>query len=611
MVAAGSKAAPTGAPGLHFRLLGPVEASRNGHKLELGARKPRALIALLLLNANRIVPTERLIDGLWGDSPPETARSALQVYVATLRKALGPDGTLLRTEPPGYVLDVGEGALDVERFDTLCAQARAAPDAAHKAALLHEALAMWRDPTLGELQGEPFAAAAVARLEELRLGAIEDRLDADLALGRHRRVVAELETLVAEHPYRERLRAQLMVALYRSGRQSEALDAYQKARRTFLDDLGLEPGHDLRELQARILQQDFRLAPGNGAPPEVAAPERHPVRDRGPSHRLTVAFVLVLALAVVAAAAIAATFLRDDAAPIIAAPNSLAIIDPKTDRVVTSVPVGIRPGPVAVGAGSIWVGNLDDRTLTRIDVRKQQPVANISLGDRTPTGLAVGAGAVWVAHGRLGQLSRVDPEFRRVTWTTEIAARTLKAQQGAVAIGDGSIWAAYGDSTLAQIVPSTRRLRRARVAGAAPAAVAVGGGSVWVANADDATVDRFNGSTFEQGPVQTISVGSRPSALAFDGTVWVANAGDGTVTRIDPRTQATTTIRVGKEPVAVASGAGAVWVANAGDGTISRLDPSSDAVVRTIPVGAVPAGVAVAGGYVWVAAQQRNRRAYR
>src|SRR5262245_32878942 len=212
--------------------------------------------------------TERLIDDLWGDSPPSTARATLQVYVAGLRKALGNGGASLLTRSPGYVLELAPGALDLDRFTQIRAAAREASDAERRAALLHEALLLWRDAPLPELRTEPFSAAAVAHLDELRLTTLEERIDADLALGRDAALVTELESLVAEHPYRERLRAQLMLALYRSGRQAEALDAYQAGRRVLQDDLGLEPGKELRDLEAAILRQDEALSPAPLAPAE-------------------------------------------------------------------------------------------------------------------------------------------------------------------------------------------------------------------------------------------------------------------------------------------------------------------------------------------------------
>ena len=236
---------------LHFRLLGPLEVERGGITLELGPRKQRAVLALLLLEANRVVPTERLIDELWGDTPPETARSALQVYVAGLRKALGDDGASLRTQSPGYVLDLEPGALDAHAFTALRAEARDA-EPARAADALHEALALWRGAPLAELDGAPFGTAARAQLEEQRLGALEERIDADLALGRHADLIHELDALVVEHPYRERFRAQQMLALYRSGRQADALAAYRSARETFVEGLGIDPGADLKALERQV-----------------------------------------------------------------------------------------------------------------------------------------------------------------------------------------------------------------------------------------------------------------------------------------------------------------------------------------------------------------------
>ena len=207
-----AEAAVTATPGLQFRILGPLEVWRDGVVVDLGPRKQRAVLALLLLNANRVVPTERLIDELWGDTPPETARSALQVYIAGLRKALGGEGSALLTRAPGYVLNVEPGALDLDRFTALRAEAQAAGDEERRSELLREALELWRDTPLADLSTEPFAATAIARLEELLLDVLEQQIDADLALGRNAALIPELEVLVAEHPYRERLRAQLMLA---------------------------------------------------------------------------------------------------------------------------------------------------------------------------------------------------------------------------------------------------------------------------------------------------------------------------------------------------------------------------------------------------------------
>jgi YVTN family beta-propeller protein len=272
---------------------------------------------------------------------------------------------------------------------------------------------------------------------------------------------------------------------------------------------------------------------------------------------------------------------------------------------VQAIPVGIRPGPVAAGRGSVWVGNLLDRNLTRVDIERRAPERAVSLDNRTPTALAVDAAAVWVHHGALGELSRVDPQFGQVVRTTGVTLRPASSASGGVATGFGHVWAVYGDSTLARIEPATVRRSGSTLAGAIPSAVVAGAGAVWVANSGDATVQRFDPVTFEEGPIRApISVGRRPAALAFGaGALWVANRGDDSVTRIDPATSATFTIPVGDEPAAIAVGAGAVWVANAGDRTVSRIDPAANEEVETIEVRNPPAGITVAGGLVWVSVQ--------
>jgi DNA-binding SARP family transcriptional activator len=242
--------------GLEYRVLGPLDVVEHGRPLALGGAKQRALLGALLLDANRVVSGDRLIDALWAETPPAQARKALQVYVSQLRKTLGQDA--VETKAPGYLLHVEPGQLDLHRFQSLLAEARRAePELASR--LLGEALSLWRGPPFADIAFEPFAQAEVAHLEELRLDALEARIEADLALGRHSELVGELEALVVEHPLRERTRAQLMLALYRSGRQAEALEVYQAARHALVEELGIEPGRALRELEKAILQQEPAL----------------------------------------------------------------------------------------------------------------------------------------------------------------------------------------------------------------------------------------------------------------------------------------------------------------------------------------------------------------
>src|SRR5262245_32659285 len=245
---------------MEFRILGPLEVSGTGGEVPLGGPKPRALLAVLLLHGNEVVPTDRLIDELWGEDAPDDAAAALRVNVSRLRKAL-PQG-VLTTRSPGYLVRIGPDELDLHRFERLVAEGRSllarglAADASER---LRDALSLWRGPALADFAYESFAQAAIARLEEIRLAAVELRIDADLALGRHGELVGELEALVAEHPLRERLRMYLMTALYRSDRQAEALEAYHDARRALVDTLGIEPSAALRDLERAILRHDPAL----------------------------------------------------------------------------------------------------------------------------------------------------------------------------------------------------------------------------------------------------------------------------------------------------------------------------------------------------------------
>jgi predicted ATPase/DNA-binding SARP family transcriptional activator len=265
---------------MEFRILGPLEVTDGERVIELGARRQRQLLAILVLHANEVVSADRLIDDLWGAEPPATAAKTLQVYVSRLRRALGRDD-VIATRSGGYRLVAAADAIDAVRFERLTERAgtcRSAGDVDGAAADLNAALGLWRGAALADFAYERFAETAISRLEELRLGALEERLDADLARGRHRESIGELESLVREHPLRERLWSQLMLALYRCGRQAEALEAYRQARSTLVDGLGIEPGHALKELERQILEQDAGLAapPDGQSPPERKPPLKLP-----------------------------------------------------------------------------------------------------------------------------------------------------------------------------------------------------------------------------------------------------------------------------------------------------------------------------------------------
>jgi DNA-binding SARP family transcriptional activator len=248
---------------LQFRILGPLEVSDETGPVALGGPKQRGLLAILVLEAGRVVPTDRLIDLLWGEQAPRTATASLQNAIGRLRKALG--SNVLETRAPGYVLGIGADQVDARRFESALTSSRQLPPEERREQL-SAALGLWRGPALAEFAFDDFAQAEIRRLEELRLVAHGERIDADLELGRHGDVVGELEALVRDHPLRETFCRQLMLALYRAGRQAEALEVYQDARARFIDELGIEPGPELRRLQSEILRQEAGLAASDEAP---------------------------------------------------------------------------------------------------------------------------------------------------------------------------------------------------------------------------------------------------------------------------------------------------------------------------------------------------------
>jgi DNA-binding SARP family transcriptional activator len=263
---------------VEFLILGPLEVWREGRRVHIEGAKERAVLAFLLLHAGEAVLVDRLIDELWGDSAPATARKSVQVRVAGLRRALR--GDVLLTRGDGYLASLEPNQLDLHRFEQMLADGRdalAAGDPSAALATLDQALAMWRGPALADFTYESFAQPAISRLEELRVHALELRIEAELDLGRNARAIVELEDLVAAHPFRERLCAQLMLALYRDGRQAQALDVYRRTRQEFIAELGIEPGPTLQRLQQDILR---RTRPSTGRSRPRSAPFSSRCRTR-------------------------------------------------------------------------------------------------------------------------------------------------------------------------------------------------------------------------------------------------------------------------------------------------------------------------------------------
>jgi DNA-binding SARP family transcriptional activator/ABC-type branched-subunit amino acid transport system substrate-binding protein len=586
--------------------LGSLEVVEGDRPLALGGPKQRAVLAILLLHRGEVVSTDRLIEELWEERPPATAAKTVQVYVSNLRKALG-NGVLV-TQGHGYLLRTSAGQLDCDRFDALVGEARRAlrdGNARDGSDRLRQALTLWRGRALEDFAYERFAQSARAELEEQRLAALEDRIDADLALGEHAALIAELEALVREHPLHERLHAQLMLALYRSGRQADALEHYQSARRALIDQLGIEPGPALRELERSILAQD----------PSLEATPRHGVLRRTASRRRA-SVVLLMGAGLLLVAAVSAALLSGggDTSAVSLQANALGLVDPATGRLRASVPIGGTPARVHIRGGQVWVTSDDARTVALVDTRAPAIARVVRIGE-FPSDFAVGEGAVWVVNRVRGRLVKISPDYGTVLRTSSIGSTAtlstlddrFDVDPWSIAAGAGGIWITDGSSMLRRAAPTSGAIVRRYDLGVPLNGVAVGEEAVWAISGSSATVLRIDGHTGKV-TARIAIVATRgtqspyPIALAVgSGSVWVLNATAASVTRIDPvQAGVMTTIPLGIErvPRRIAVGAGAAWVANA-DGTLARIDPATNELTTT-PIAPSLYDVAAGAHGVWV-----------
>ena len=535
---------------IRFRLLGELEVLVDGTPVGLGGAKQRALLALLLLERGQAVSTDRLVEAIWGGSPTETAHKSVQVYVSGLRKALG--GERIRTRDGGYQLELRPGETDLEEFDELVRTGR-----------FQEALQLVRGTPLADVALEPWAAPEIDRLEQRILAATEGRIDADLQEGRHAQLVPELQGLVERHPFREHLLELLMLALYRSGRQADALEAYRKGAARLRAELGLEPSRPLQQLEASILRQD----PALDAP---AAARRVDTRRR--SWRLVTAG----AAAVVAAGAVAAgiALTRGSSVSLEALPPGVAVISATDGSLVSHIPTAQIPDPseVVTGNGHFWVWGLHPFQLVEIDPQTGRILRHVNSpfsGDANwylPDGrnvwftggrelVRVDAaegraveryvltnanaeyvlnlvtrcfGSLWVADNPDNLVLRVDPASGRVT------ARIHTQYPAAIACGDGGLWVSWWNKGVHRIDPRTNRIVATASTPAPLVLLAVGGGFAWVSNESAGTVSKIDRAG---NVVAVYETGDGAHQMSFgDGRLWVANQDVGTVTGIDAAT---------------------------------------------------------------------------
>jgi YVTN family beta-propeller protein len=568
---------------VEFAILGPLEVRVDGRALDLGGPRRRALLGLLLVHANEVVSRDRLIDGLWGERAPPTAGRSLDSHVSRLRALLGAER--IERRAPGYSIRVGAGELDLDRFEQLLEEGRAslaAGDAAAASDVLRRALGIWRGPALGDLLYQPFAGQEAARLEERRLLAIEACLDAGLELGKGVELVSDLERLVDENPFRERLVGQLMTALHQAGRSSDALAAYQSARRRFSDELGLELSPALRGLEHRILTHDTALG------------GRAVSRDRPKSHRRKRTVTAAVAVAVAVAGGVAAgVTLGTGGSATSESSRRLIVLGPGA-RDDPSKPSDATAAMAADGT-SIWLAEPNAGAVVRVDQATRSVVQRIPV--EGAGAVAAAEGAVWAGSVPAGVVWRIDAQTGKRTQRIDLGG----AHVAALAAAHGRIWVAdVTDQTLIAIDSSTGTVRQTFELLVEPTALAVGRHAIWIADYDAGVVTEIDVAT--GATLATTHVGNGPAAVSVGaGAVWVANSLDSSVSRIDPSSGAVTaTIPVGSYPVALALTAGDVWVGNEYSANVSRIDLERNSVAETTRVDGAPTSMVAAGGRLWV-----------
>jgi DNA-binding SARP family transcriptional activator/ABC-type branched-subunit amino acid transport system substrate-binding protein len=568
--------------------------------------KQRSVLAILLLHAGEVVSIDRLVDGVWGESPPEDAATALHQHVSRLRKLLHPHA-VIETRSPGYVIPVDAASLDLRRFESLGERGRMHLEAGRAdaaARLFTEALGLWRGRPFADLDDEPFARDATVLLDEAWLVVLEQRIEADLALGRHGELVGELRALVRRHPLRERLRAQLMLALYRSGRQAEALETYAEARRMLVDELGLEPGPALQRLQQAVLRHDPTLELARAA------------QSGSPSHRRTGAVLVAGALVALAAVATGIGLAQrgnETAAGSGRGAGQVLAIDGATGAVERRLAAGRVPAAVAARDGHVWIVDAEAQTVVHID--QETGTSETLATGATPTDVAAGPGVVWVANGRrLDRAQFVGPVATAVS-KLDPATRTERADvplplsggdlsnlvDNHVAATPTAVWAvtpSYGvvriDGRTGRITASTDAVRAV--------AIAAGAAGVWALGADG-TVARLDEST-ARPRVRTRIPAASVTAIAVDADgAWVTSATDGTLWRVSGSSKAALgSIELASGAADVAAGLGHVWVVNPVVGTLTAVEAKTGTIARVVNLDGVPRSVAVDGDTVWVVA---------
>jgi DNA-binding SARP family transcriptional activator len=644
---------------VEFRILGPLEVVADGNPVALGTLKERLVLGVLLLHANEFVSRERLIDDLWGEAPQPTARKAVNVYLSKVRKALNVAGAdPIATGSGGYRLHLEPEMLDASRVQVLVAEAKervAKGELARAAERFQEALTLWRGPTLAGLQLESRGRDEVAQLDELRLAALMERIDCDIALARSERVLGELNVLVHEHPLRERLRAQQMLALYRADRQAEALEAYVEARQTLVDDLGIEPSEALQRLQQAILRHDPSLATPegtaavNGIEPSVAALQPAPVAKRVREERASRRFrprrrhLALAGIVLLAASAAAAAILSESAGatPRIL-PNSLVQLDPHTGKPILVKQVGIAPDPIAITPTAIWT--VDDSEVSRYDLHTHNvDTSPITSHSGSPFDIAFDrAGNVWITSGSESQYApRVNAFLTRVPRGPGVTGpgvvdpgqglpQTIRLplrMAGWEALVGDRLWIITGphgpipgDNRVAVVNLRTLHPTAIKLDERATA-IAYGYDTFWIGTyggpsfgghrPDDSRLEAIRAGQSKpigETVLEKHGAGWGPLSIAVgDDAVWVVTYSSRQLLKINP-----ITLRIerrldlsAEQAGSVAVGACAVWTTGAH--SVTKIDPHTDTIIHTYPIRVgFPCAIAATSTTLWLTVDGRS-----
>jgi DNA-binding SARP family transcriptional activator/streptogramin lyase len=577
---------------LRFAILGPFVVLDHEQPVAVGRGAERALLALLALHANEPLSADRIVTALWGDDPPASAREMVRLYVSRARSRIG---DRLATEGGGYVLRVvDDDAVDLRQFEQFRRagnEALSLGDAEVALAELERAVALWRGDPLAELADVPFAHAEIPRLEELRLAATEEYNDASFACGRGAELVPTLERLVDKHPYRERLRGQLMLALYRAGRQTEALDRYREGRRLLAEEIGVEPGPELRELERAILQHDPVLVPSRAeAAVEEPAPSQAPRRRR--HHRWLLAAAAAVAFAAIGGIGGLLVTRASGRHLTVLPTNSLGLVDTDSGTLEAAVKLPGVPVDLAGSAQRLWVALGEPHQIAEVDPGTRRLRQTVDLST-VPRRIAPAPGGIWIGESYDGTIVTLDASTHQVGKPIRLFPPTRISFAAGV-----SFWAASSETNAAaRLDPRTGKVLERHRSLDAPIAAADGRGAVWFASATHAEVQRLRA-----GRVTTIPIGAPPIDIATGGdSVWAVTPSNGKLWRVNPHDQAVVQIiDVGPDPDSVAFAKGSVWVGSRQAKTLTRVDARTNLVVSTLQLGRPVTALTFYKDQLWV-----------